>query len=72
MVLPFEGLTEMIALFLSTLLAASPAKVYVDGYGWVKGRTVTHCLLAVGAPHVDTLYDAQWEEFVDCVVGNGG
>lgn len=55
--------------FLSVLLAFSGA-IYVDGYGWVNGRTVSHCLLAVGAPHVDALHDAQWEEFTDCLNNN--
>jgi hypothetical protein len=62
----------MLSVLLTTLIAATPPKVYVSGYGWINGRTVGHCLLSVGAPHVDTLHDAQWEEFVDCVVHNGG
>jgi hypothetical protein len=55
--------------FLSVLLAFSGA-IYIDGYGWAPGEAVNHCLIAVGAPHVDTLHDAQWEEFVSCLASN--
>ena len=52
------------------LLIAGQPKVYVEGYGWAPAKAVGHCLVAVGAPHVDVLYDGQWEEFSDCLSAN--
>ena len=56
---------------LIALLIAGAPKVYVRGYGWVPAKAVGHCLVVVGAPHVDVLYDGQWEEFADCLAGHG-
>ena len=52
------------------MLLAFGSGVYVDGYGWVSGRVVSHCLMVVGAEHEAELYDAQWEAFTDCLTGN--
>ena len=60
------------SLLLAAAVKVAAPRIYVDGYGWVRGKTVGHCLVVVGAPHVDTLTDRKWEEFTDCVTANGG
>jgi hypothetical protein len=62
----------MIELALASVLIAGQPKVYVSGYGWVRAKTVGHCLVVAGGQHVDALFDSQWDEFVSCVIHNGG
>ena len=52
---------------LSGLLASTVHFEYVDGIGRVPSTVVAHCLVRVGVPEVDALYDGKWEEFSDCV-----
>ena len=54
------------------MLLASRPKIYVDGYGWVRPNTVSHCLAEVGVAHTDMLSDRSWDAFCDCVTANGG
>jgi hypothetical protein len=57
----------IVPLFLSVVLASAPTTEWVDGIGRVDSKLVSHCLVVVGVPEVDLLYDASWEHFNDCV-----
>jgi hypothetical protein len=55
------------AFLLSSVLIATVPFEYIDGIGRVPNKVVAHCLVRVGVPEVDYLYDGKWEEFSDCV-----